>query len=144
LFGVISERGQFNENDSANIMGQLLSAINYCHSKGIAHRDLKPENILIVSPRESPDLKLKLIDFGTAVIESPDKKLQGFTGTSYYVAPEVIVRDKYSLKCDVWSLGVILYILLSGIPPFSGDDDKEILKKVKKGVYSMEGIKIIK
>ena len=98
----------------------MLKGIAYCHSHGIVHRDLKPENILI---DKEQDNILKLIDFGTASkYKKESEKMKGLKGTSYYVAPEVIGGD-YDERCDVWSLGIIMYILLSGVPPFDGPDD---------------------
>ena len=99
------------------------------------HRDLKPENLLI----ESPDSDIiKIIDFGTAQAFDPEAKMHAQTGTPYYVAPEVLAGE-YNEKCDVWSCGVILYLLLSGKPPFEGKTDKEILENVSKGLYRIAG-----
>lgn len=113
-----------------------MSAVSYCHSLGIVHRDLKPENILIDKELNNT---LKLIDFGTSVQYSKDREiLNQVHGTSYYIAPEVL-NKKYDERCDIWSIGVILYILLSGKPPFDGDDDDQITEQVKKGNYSMDG-----
>lgn len=93
------------------------------------HRDLKPENILI--DKEQNNI-LKLIDFGTSVTYERGQKLTGVHGTVYYIAPEVIDEKQYDERCDVWSAGVMLYILLSGRPPFDGDDDQAIIKSVKQ------------
>lgn len=112
-------------------MKQLLSSIFYLHSNKIVHRDLKPENILI---EKSKNNIIKVIDFGTAKIFQGHEKLKQKQGTPYYIAPEVLNKN-YTEKCDVWSCGVILYILLSGYPPFGGDDDEQILKRVKNGKY---------
>ena len=87
------------------------------HKRNVVHRDLKPENILIDHESQT----LKIADFGTAVFSDPNKKLKDLVGTPYYMAPEVI-DGKYDQKCDVWSCGVILYILLSGSPPFNGNN----------------------
>ena len=94
----------------------------YCHDLGIVHRDLKPENVLIDKELNNT---LKIIDFGTSIIVDKGTTLKTTHGTSYYIAPEVL-NKKYDEKCDVWSIGVILYILLSGKPPFDGDNDGEI------------------
>jgi calcium-dependent protein kinase len=112
-------------------MKEILLAINHCHSEKVCHRDLKPENIIMES-----ESKLKIIDFGTA--ESLDNKtgIKGIIGTVYYIAPEILdSKQKYNEKCDIWSLGVILFILLTGIPPFNGPSDDEIFKKIKSGAY---------
>ena len=106
----------FPEKDAARLMRQILEAVNYLHCHGICHRDLKPENILLSSMDEFS--QLKLIDFGLSkVLETMDETMKGEVGTLYYMAPEVILGD-YNEKCDVWSCGVILYIMLSGNPPF--------------------------
>jgi calcium-dependent protein kinase len=92
-------------------MSQLLSAVNYCHKRGIVHRDLKPENIMFVSRDEHATIKL--IDFGTAAIVDSERNFSTRMGSPYYIAPEVLKKN-YNEKCDVWSCGVILYILLCG------------------------------
>jgi calcium-dependent protein kinase len=100
------------------------------------HRDLKPENVLIDKELNNT---LKIIDFGTSVqYDKSREKLQTTHGTSYYIAPEVLNKN-YDERCDVWSVGVILYILLSGKAPFDGDDDHEITEQVKIGNYNMKG-----
>lgn len=109
----------------------MLSAIAYCHSTSIVHRDLKPENLLLDSKNNNT---IKVIDFGTSARFDPTKKMKQTFGTAYYIAPEVLTSE-YNEKCDLWSIGVILYILLSGRPPFDGKDDKEIVKKVRIGSY---------
>lgn len=100
------------------------------------HRDLKPENVLIDKEMNNT---LKIIDFGTSIEYDRNNELLKTThGTSYYIAPEVLAKS-YDERCDVWSIGVMLYILLSGKPPFDGDDDQEITEQVKIGNYSMSG-----
>jgi calcium-dependent protein kinase len=100
------------------------------------HRDLKPENVLIDKELNN---SLKIIDFGTSVQFDKQKEVLKTThGTSYYIAPEVL-QKKYDERCDVWSIGVILYILLSGKPPFDGDNDDEITEQVKIGEYKLTG-----
>lgn len=134
LFDEIQKRGVFSEQIAANVISQLVSAIAYCHERKIVHRDLKPENILIESSNGS-DINIKVIDFGTAQTFTSGTKLRATLGTPYYIAPEVLFRS-YNEKCDVWSAGVILYILLSGMPPFDGASDEEIMKAVKKTKFS--------
>jgi calcium-dependent protein kinase len=108
----------FSEKDCANIMEKLFSAISHCHSNNIAHRDLKPENIMYAS--NDPDSEIKLIDFGLSKkAKSKKTSLETIVGTPYYVAPEVL-EGKYGFECDMWSLGVLMYILLSGYLPFPG------------------------
>lgn len=135
LFYSISTGGYFTEVQAAHIMHQLLSVVAYIHDLGIVHRDLKPENILLEDKETTYDVKI--VDFGAAARLGPSGRLSGTIGTSYYIAPEVI-HGTYNEKCDIWSCGVIMYILLTGKPPFSGSDDKEILEKVRAGVYSLD------
>lgn len=136
LFDEIIERGHFSEQDAALIMRQLLSCINYCHTKSIVHRDIKPENILLESGKDFS--QIKVIDFGISVIKETDKAIEDSIGTPYYIAPEVW-KKKYDEKCDEWSCGVIMYILLSGTPPFNAATDAEMKKKILDGKFSMSG-----
>mmetsp|Transcript_1019 Transcript_1019/g.1302 ORF Transcript_1019/g.1302 Transcript_1019/m.1302 type:complete len:258 (-) Transcript_1019:724-1497(-) len=133
LFDEILASGRFNEKNAAVLIKQVLSCINYCHNAHIVHRDLKPENILLEANKEFD--QIKIIDFGTSLVYDPNKKLDEKLGTPYYIAPEVLGKN-YGAKCDIWSIGVIVYILLSGIPPFNGKDDQEIMKAVRKGKFS--------
>ena len=117
-------------------MWQVLSAVAYCHSQGVVHRDIKPENLLLDSPPTIPEhIRIKLIDFGTSTLFASGGRLSQRLGTAYYIAPEVLGMS-YNEKCDVWSCGVILYVLLCGFPPFAGSTDEEILRRVKSGKYS--------
>jgi len=137
LFDEILNRSKFDENDAAIVMKQLLSAINYCHSKKIVHRDLKPENMLLEQDKDLE--KIKIVDFGTSLVYDSGKKLEEKLGTAYYIAPEVI-KKSYNEKCDLWSCGVIMYILISGEPPFNDPraDNDAIMKKVELGKYDIE------
>ena len=132
LFEAISEQGAFTEEDCAHIIKQIISAINYLHSKNIMHRDLKPENIMLTHKlsKKNKKYEVKLIDFGTAKIFKEGEKETKFIGTSYYIAPEVL-KESYDEKCDVWSCGVIMYILLCGYPPFNGNSNEEIYNSIK-------------
>jgi len=134
LFNEIIRVGKFDEGQTAFIINQILKAISYCHRNHIIHRDIKPENIMITKREKNGCLQVKLIDFGTAKIFEKGQSENRYVGSSYYMAPEVLKR-KYDEKCDLWSIGVIFYILLTGRPPFDGNDDEEILKNVEKGVY---------
>jgi calcium-dependent protein kinase len=139
LFDAIKKNGSFFEPIAANIMYQIFSAINYCHSINIIHRDLKPENILIDSINQNTGfLSIKIIDFGTAKIYEKNKNENKIIGSSYYIAPEVLEKN-YNEKCDIWSCGVILYTLLSGKLPFTGRKQGEILRKILLGKYNMKG-----
>ena len=134
LFDIISKKGSFSEKEAAEIMQQILSAVCYAHQNGIVHRDLKPENILMDNKNKKSDLSLKIIDWGSAALFDKQERLHTTDGTSYYIAPEVLQGD-YDQKCDIWSCGVILYILLCGYAPFYGDTDEEIYQQVLKGEY---------
>ncbi|OMJ69612.1 hypothetical protein SteCoe_32610 [Stentor coeruleus] len=136
LFDFIIKSKMLSEAIAANFLRQILSAVAYCHEHNIVHRDLKPENLLL--DRESADATVKVIDFGTSVIFEETKQLTQKYGTAYYIAPEVLRKD-YNEKCDIWSCGVILYIFLSGRPPFGGKNDKDILIKVQQGHFNMSG-----
>ena len=135
LFQEIIDNGPFDEKQTSYIMYQIFSAVNYCHKINIIHRDLKPENILIVK-REKNLLRIKICDFGTSKIHDKGTIQKKIVGSSYYIAPEILEK-KYNEKCDLWSCGVILYILLSGKPPFEGIKDEEILEKVRYGKYNL-------
>ena len=130
LFDEIIKRKSFSESDAAQIMYQVLSAMVYCHSKKICHRDLKPENVLLEG-----EGTVKIIDFGTAQSFDPEKGMNNVLGTPFYMAPEIFMQAKYDEKCDIWSIGVIMFMMLTGKPPFYGNSDAKIIKRVKKGVY---------
>eukprot|EP00918_Siedleckia_nematoides_P089875 GHVU01197517.1.p1 GENE.GHVU01197517.1~~GHVU01197517.1.p1 ORF type:complete len:301 (-),score=77.95 GHVU01197517.1:20-922(-) len=123
----------FSEGYACTLMRQILAAIYYCHQHNIAHRDLKPENFLF--SEKAKDSPLKIIDFGLAAHCPEGTKMKTKAGTPYYVAPQVL-KGSYDRKCDLWSAGVMMYILLVGYPPFHGDNDTEILSKVKLGKFS--------
>ena len=136
LFDKIVDVKHFSELVACNIMRQLFSAVAYCHENGVIHRDLKPENILIENSEEKDKdfFHIKVIDFGTCEILKK-KKLTEQIGTSFYIAPEVL-KNGYNEKCDLWSCGVILYILLCGSPPFYGKNEKEIFRKILDGNFT--------
>jgi len=118
----------YSEQVACRYVHTMLSSIAYCHANGIVHRDLKLENFLFET--EEDDSELKLIDFGLSQYFEDDTVLHNAVGTPYYVAPEVM-QGNYDAKCDVWSIGVIAYMLLSGTPPFHGRSDAETLAAVK-------------
>ena len=135
LFGYIEKRGfALPEERAKVIIRKVCGAMYYLHSYGIVHRDLKPENILLDTKKNNI---IKIIDWGTARFFDKDKnkKMNKISGTPYYIAPEVLL-EKYDEKCDVWSCGVIMYILLCGYPPFNGETDNEILAKIKSGKFT--------
>ena len=126
----------YTEKDAAKLMKQILEAVNYLHCHGVCHRDLKLENILLSSMEEFS--QLKLIDFGLSkILETMDDKMEEKVGTLYYMAPEVILGN-YNKKCDVWSCGVILYIMLSGNPPFFSKNEQKLKEKICKMEYNFD------
>ena len=136
LFNEIKAYAPFNETITGYYMKQILKAVCYCHGMNIVHRDLKPENILIVKRMKNGCHPIKIIDFGTAKIFSKEKRETLLIGSAYYIAPEVLDRN-YTEKCDLWSCGVIMYILLTGRPPFGGNTDMEIMQKIKTGKFDL-------
>ena len=136
LFDEIKANAPYNEVMAAWYMSQILSAVCYCHNMNILHRDLKPENILIVKRLKNGFHPIKIIDFGTAKVFEKEKSEHLLIGSAYYIAPEVLSRN-YTELCDLWSCGVIMYILLTGRPPFNGINEEEIMKKIKEGEYDM-------
>uniref|UniRef100_A0A0G4I0R2 non-specific serine/threonine protein kinase n=1 Tax=Chromera velia CCMP2878 TaxID=1169474 RepID=A0A0G4I0R2_9ALVE len=136
LYDRLAERRKYSERDAALVTKQMLEAINYCHRHKTCHRDLKLENWVYGDASE--DAKLKLIDFGFSRIFNPGVPMTAMHGTVYYVSPEVL-QGCYDEVCDIWSIGVIVYMLLSGSPPFNGTNDHEILAKIKRGTFSFAG-----
>jgi calcium-dependent protein kinase len=127
LFEVLLKKKNFSESQACFIIKEIFSVLAYLHDKGFVHRDLKPENVLIEDNSEG--VSVKVVNFLSAARIFNDSALSGLVGTAYYVAPEVI-QGLYGEKCDLWSAGVILFMLLSGYPPFDGHSDKDILEKV--------------
>jgi calcium/calmodulin-dependent protein kinase (CaM kinase) II len=123
-----SSNDGLSEGRCASIMKQLLTAIAHCHRFGIVHRDIKPDNILFDEMN-----RVKLADFGSADWVGEEGTLSGVVGTPYYVAPEVVMGRDYNEKVDVWSAGVVLYVLLAGFPPFYGETAEEIFQAVVRG-----------
>ncbi|CAD7696382.1 unnamed protein product [Ostreobium quekettii] len=130
LFDSIVARGHYSERDAASIIRTIVSVVGHCHSMGVMHRDLKPENFLLSS--KGPDAMLKATDFGLSVFVKEGEMFKDLVGSAFYVAPEVLKRKGYSVEADIWSCGVILYILLSGFPPFWGETEEQIFSAVKK------------
>ena len=125
------ENNNLSENVGKYVMKQLLSAVAFCHKNGIIHRDLKPENILLEEEEEATKeyFTIKVIDFGTSGKMKKGQKYNELIGTPFYIAPEVL-NNNYDEKCDMWSCGVILYVMLSGEPPFYGENDNEIYAQI--------------
>jgi len=128
--------GAMNEADAVTLTQQMLTALNHLHGLNICHRDLKPENFLFFS--KDLTSQLKLIDFGMSISVRPSRELTTFVGTPYYLAPEVL-QGNYSLECDVWSLGVILFLMLCAAQPFDGDDMAEIFYRIAQGKPQLKG-----
>ena len=137
LFDQLISKGRYTEAEAAKVIHSLLHAVAHLHSMEIAHRDLKPENIMLSTTDENSDIKI--IDFGLAkkFLAAGEQK-NTIIGSSYYVAPEVLQRN-YGLSCDIWSCGVILFMLLSGKPPFDGANEVDVYKSIIKTQYSVEG-----
>nr|GMC86181.1 calcium-dependent protein kinase 26-like [Ipomoea batatas] len=130
LFDRIVKRGHYSERQAAQLTRTIAGVIQTCHSLGVMHRDLKPENFLFVSGEE--DSPLKTIDFGLSTFFKPGEIFEDVVGSPYYVAPEVL-KKHYGQEADVWSAGVIVYILLSGVPPFWGETEQDIFEEVVNG-----------
>ncbi|KAL4341683.1 hypothetical protein GQ457_08G011550 [Hibiscus cannabinus] len=130
LFDRIVKRGHYSERKAAEIARTIVSVVEACHAMGVMHRDLKPENFLFVNQEENSPLKA--IDFGLSIFFKPGDTLTDVVGSPYYVAPEVL-RKHYGPEADVWSAGVITYILLSGVPPFWGETEQDIFNEVLNG-----------
>eukprot|EP00455_Lapot_gusevi_P028474 TRINITY_DN3040_c0_g3_i2.p1 TRINITY_DN3040_c0_g3~~TRINITY_DN3040_c0_g3_i2.p1 ORF type:complete len:488 (-),score=146.77 TRINITY_DN3040_c0_g3_i2:536-1999(-) len=138
FFDRLSKLKHYSEKQAAVMAKRMLQAIAYCHKNNIVHRDLKPENY--VFDTEAPDSEMKLIDFGCARVVVDTERYTDMAGTPYYIAPEMlkadVVRNGRVLKaCDMWSLGVIFYIMVTGLPPFNGNDDASIMRAVLHGKY---------
>lgn len=132
LFDSIVEQGSYSESDAAELLQQILEAVAYLHDNRVAHRDLKPENFLFSSKKKNATLKI--IDFGLSRFYKDKAYMKTRVGTPYYIAPEVL-RKQYDHACDLWSVGVIMYILLCGYPPFWGNTEKDIFQRIKLGKF---------
>lgn len=135
LLDRIVEKRHYSERDAAEVMYQLASVVQHMHERGIVHRDLKPENILYET--KHPHSPIKVTDFGLSKIfkDGGRQIMYASCGTPTYVAPEVILNRPYTNKCDMWSLGVIMYVLLSGCPPFYSKNLKTLLKRITNGRF---------
>lgn len=129
LFDRVAEK-PLTEKEAKHVTRSILSGIQYLHANNIVHRDLKPENIMMVG-NESMDVKIT--DFGLSRIVDEKGEMSTLCGTPQYMAPEILLRMKYSSKADVWSIGVIIYVILSGRHPFNGPKINDILKKIQAG-----------
>lgn len=137
LFDHIIEKETFAEEHAQAIMVPLFDAVMYCHDLGIIHRDLKPENLLF-DKKDLTKATLKVSDFGLARFVSSNDLATTTCGTPGYVAPEILRKTAYDHRCDYWSLGIVLFILLSGTPPFYHEDNFELFEIIKKGTYAFD------
>jgi len=132
LFDKIVEKGQYTEKEASVIVKKMLEAVEYLHSVNIAHRDLKPENLLLKS---NDDTEVMISDFGLSKIVGQESMMETACGTPYYVAPEVLSATGYDKEVDLWSVGVITYLLLCGFPPFYGESLPEVFEQIMKADY---------
>ncbi|KAI3783860.1 hypothetical protein L1987_42948 [Smallanthus sonchifolius] len=133
---ILSRGGRYYENDAKSIVIQMLSVASFTHLQGVVHRDLKPENFLFSTKDE--DSLMKVIDFGLSDFVRPDQRLNDIVGSAYYVAPEVLHRS-YNVEADMWSIGVITYILLCGSRPFFARTESGIFRSVVKSDPNLDG-----
>ncbi|KAI5061885.1 hypothetical protein GOP47_0022424 [Adiantum capillus-veneris] len=131
LFDRIVARGHYNERSAANIARTIVEVVQACHKHGVMHRDLKPENFLFANKHENSPLKA--IDFGLSVMFKPGERFSEIVGSPYYMAPEVLKRN-YGPEVDVWSAGVMIYILLCGVPPFWAETEQGVANAILRGV----------
>ncbi|XP_075044913.1 serine/threonine-protein kinase H1 [Mixophyes fleayi] len=139
LFDRIIAKGSFTERDATHMLQMVLEGVKYLHTLGITHRDLKPENLLYYHP--GTDSKIMITDFGLASArkKGDDCLMKTTCGTPEYIAPEILVRKPYTNSVDMWALGVISYILLSGTMPFEDDNRTRLYRQILKGKYSYSG-----
>ncbi|KAF6029327.1 CaMKI [Bugula neritina] len=135
LFDMIVARGNYTEKDASSLISTILEAVDYMHTKGVVHRDLKPENLLYYN--EEPDSKIMISDFGLSKAEGSGVMATA-CGTPGYVAPEVLNQLPYGKEIDVWSIGVITYILLCGYPPFYAEEDSVLFAQIMRGEYDFD------
>ncbi|EFJ22116.1 calcium dependent protein kinase 7 [Selaginella moellendorffii] len=131
LFDRIIARGHYTERAAAGVIRTIVEVVQACHRQGVMHRDLKPENFLFANRKENS--ALKAIDFGLSVFFRPGERFNEIVGSPYYMAPEVLKRN-YGPEVDVWSAGVILYILLCGVPPFWAESEQGVAQAILRGV----------
>lgn len=135
LFDRIVARGHYHERAAASVMRTIVEVVQACHKHGVMHRDLKPENFLYSNEKESSPLKA--IDFGLSVFFKPGDTFDEIVGSPYYMAPEVLKRN-YGPEVDIWSAGVILYILLCGVPPFWAETEQGVAQAILRGVIDFK------
>lgn len=137
LFDFIAEKENLTETEAIEFMKQILEGVSYMHKKTVGHFDLKPENIML-SDKLAPNPDIKIIDFGMAHRFVQGEEYKSLGGTPQYIAPEIINFEPLGTAADMWSIGVITYILLSGLSPFQGDTDEETLRNIVAMNYEFE------
>lgn len=138
LFDRIIAKGSFSERDATRVLKMVLEGVHYLHGLGITHRDLKPENLLYYHPGH--DSKIMITDFGlSASRKGPEQFMRTTCGTPEYIAPEIIARKPYNCQVDMWAIGVITYILLSGTMPFDDENKTRLYRLILKAKYSYVG-----
>lgn len=121
------------EEEAKQLFRQIMAGVAYCHNNYIVHRDLKLENILLINQKD-----IKLIDFGFSISADSEQLLTLFCGTPSYLPPEIVMKKEYrGPPADIWACGIMLYKMLTGLYPFSGDDDKALYKQICKGNFKL-------
>ncbi|KAI9347388.1 kinase-like domain-containing protein, partial [Obelidium mucronatum] len=136
LFDEIVKRGKYTEQDASKTVHKILGAVEYLHSIDVAHRDLKPENLLL--SEKSTSAKVMISDFGLSKILNDETAMKTACGTPGYVAPEVLRKRGYGKEVDLWSIGVITYILLVGYPPFYDQNNAVLFRQIMSGKYEFD------
>ena len=136
LFDRIGKKKSYSEADARDLVVKMLKAMSYCHTHKIAHCDMKPKNLLLMS--EDNDSYIKLADFGFAARCHEPKMLTKQCGTPFFVAPEILMKQPYDQQSDMWSVGCIVFLLLSGTLPFMGRSQKELFRKIVSGKYEFD------
>jgi serine/threonine protein kinase len=136
LFDRIGKKKSYSEADARDLVAKMLKAVAFCHKRNIAHCDMKPKNLLLMS--DDNDSFIKLADFGFAARVHYPKSLTKQCGTPFFVAPEILTRRPYDQKSDMWSVGCIVFLLLSGNLPFMGRSQKELFRKIVAGKYEFK------
>lgn len=133
LFNRIREKTTYSERDAGDLVRNLLEALRCCHERGVVHRDVKPKNMMLID--NSDDTSIKLADFGLSARTAGPKSLLRLCGSPLYVAPELLLRQPYDESIDMWSVGIVAFLLLGGAVPFNGASVKEVFQKVVGGNY---------
>jgi len=133
LFDRIVSKTHYSEAEARDLVRLFLETMAYMHESDVVHRDLKPENLLLTSEKDDADIKIADFGFAKRITQlAPDETACGTPG---YVAPEILRGDPYGAEVDIWSMGIIVYVLLAGYPPFYDDDQKRLFRKIKEGKY---------